>query len=172
MGVDLKGSAAVQRKGRLAVVLVITTVYMGAEVAAGLLTGSLALLADAGHMLTDVMALGLALAAISFAERPATPSRTYGYYRMEVLAALANGVLLIGISVYILYEAFQRLRNPPEVEGAAVVAVATVGLAVNLLSMKLLHAGAEHSLNVRGAYLEVVSDMLSSLGVIAAGGIV
>ena len=116
--------------------------------------------------------MGLALAAIRFAERPATPSRTYGYYRFEVLAALANGLLLIGISIYILYEAYERLRNPPEIEGAAVVAVATVGLMVNLFSMRLLHAGAEHSLNVRGAYLEVVSDMLSSLGVIAAGGIV
>ena len=172
MTADIERTAAAARKGRLAFVLGLTTLYMGAEVAGGLVFNSLALLADAAHMLTDVMGLALALAAIRFAERAATPSRTYGYYRLEVLAALANGVVLIGISLYILYEAYQRFRNPPEVAGAAVVAVAAVGLVVNLVGMRLLHAGAKSSLNVRGAYLEVLSDMLASLGVIVAGAVV
>ena len=168
----MEPSAVARRKGRLAVVLCLTTFYMAAEVAGGILFNSLALLADAGHMLTDVMGLGLALAAIQFAERPASPSRTYGYYRLEVLAALANGVVLIGISLYIVYEAYERFRNPPVVAGAAVVAVAAVGLVINLVGVRLLRAGAEQSLNVRGAYLEVLSDMLASLGVIAAGAVV
>ena len=172
MSGEIGRTVAAGRKGRLTFVLCLTATDLVAEVAGGLLFNSLALLADAGHMLTDVMGLALALAAIRFGERPATPARTYGYYRLEVLAALANGVLLIGISLYILYEAYERFRNPPEVAGAAVVAVAAVGLVINLVSMRLLHAGAKGSLNVRGAYLEVLSDMLASIGVIVAGSIV
>src|SRR4030095_8608667 len=106
--------------------------YLLAELVGGLMTQSLALLADAGHMLTDVAGLALALMAIRFAERPATPERTYGYYRIEILAALTNGVVLIGIALYILYEAYERFRHPPEVQSVPMLVVATVGLVVNL----------------------------------------
>jgi len=145
---------------------------MGAEVVGGLLTGSLALLADAAHMLTDAAGLALALVAIGFALRPATPQRTYGYLRSEILSALANSVTLLFLSVYILYEAYERFRNPPEILGMPMLAVAVVGLAVNLVSMRLLASGSSASLNVRGAYFEVFSDMLGSLGVIIAALVV
>ncbi len=145
---------------------------MAVEVIGGLWTGSLALLADAAHMLTDAGGLALALIAIRFAERPATPQRTYGYVRMEVLSALTNAVVLLLLTIYILYEAYQRFLNPPEILGGPMLIVAVVGLAVNLVSMKLLSAGSSESLNVKGAYFEVLSDMLGSLGVIVAAGVV
>ncbi|ODT04480.1 MAG: cation transporter [Gemmatimonadetes bacterium SCN 70-22] len=156
-----------QRK--LTVVLVLTGTYLIAEVVGGILTKSLALLADAGHMLTDVAGVGLALFAIRFAARPATPERTYGYYRTEILAAMANAIVLFGISFYILYEAWQRFRNPPAVESGAMLWVAGVGLVVNLISMRLLRDASNESLNMKGAYFEVLSDMLTSIGVIIAG---
>jgi cobalt-zinc-cadmium efflux system protein len=162
-------TAAGKNKRRLAVVLALTTTYLVAEVVGGLLTHSLALLADAGHMLTDVAGLGLALMAIRFAERPATAERTYGYYRIEILAALSNAVVLIGISLYILYEAFERFRNPPEVQSGAMLAVAAVGLLVNIVGIYLLRSGSGESLNMKGAYFEVLSDMLTSVGVMVAG---
>ena len=161
-------TAAGGNKRRLAIVLGLTTTYLIAEVVGGLLTNSLALLADAGHMLTDVAGLALALLAIRFAERPATPERTYGYYRIEILAALCNAVVLIGISLYILYEAYERFRNPPEVRSGVMLAVASVGLVVNLIGIYLLRAASKESLNMKGAYFEVMSDMLTSIGVIAA----
>lgn len=161
-------SAAGRNKKRLAIVLSLTTAYLIAEAVGGLLTHSLALLADAGHMLTDVAGLGLALMAIQFAERPATPERTYGFYRVEILAALANSVVLIGISVFILYEAYQRFSNPPEVQSKAMLAVASVGLLINLVGIYLLRAASKESLNMKGAYYEVFSDLLTSIGVIAA----
>jgi cobalt-zinc-cadmium efflux system protein len=157
-----------ENKRRLAIVLSLTSAYMIAEVVGGLLTHSLALLADAGHMLTDVAGLGLALMAIRFAERPATPERTYGFYRVEILAALANSIVLIGISVYILYEAYDRFRNPPAVRSQAMLAVASVGLLINLVGIYLLRAASKESLNMKGAYYEVFSDLLASVGVIAA----
>jgi len=162
-------SSAARHKRRLTIVFAFTASYLVVEVVGGLLTGSLALLADAAHMLTDVGGLGLALFAIRFAARPATPERTYGYYRVEILSAVANAVVLIGISAYILYEAYQRFRNPPAVESLGMLGVALVGLVVNLAGMWLLRGGAAESLNLKGAYFEVLSDMLSSLGVIAAG---
>ncbi|MEJ8804123.1 MULTISPECIES: cation diffusion facilitator family transporter [Pontibacter] len=162
-------SASSQNKGRLKLVLTFTLLYMIAEVVGGLLTGSLALLADAGHMLTDVGGLAFALIAIMLAERPASPERTYGYYRAEILAALANAVILIGISLYILYEAYQRFLDPPEVESKAMLLVATIGLVVNLAGMYILRKGSQESLNMKGAYFEVLSDMLTSVGVIIAG---
>ena len=168
MGHGHTHTAAGKNKKRLAIVLVLTTTYLVTEVVGGLLTGSLALLADAGHMLTDVAGLALALLAIRFAERPATPERTYGFYRMEILAALANALVLIVISLYILYEAYERFRNPPEVRSGAMLAVASVGLIVNILGIQLLRASKE-SLNMKGAYFEVLSDMLTSIGVIVAG---
>ena len=146
--------------------------FMAAEVIGGLWTGSLALLADAAHMLTDAGGLALALIAIRFAERPATPQKTYGYVRMEVLSALTNAVILLLLTIYILYEAYQRFLNPPEILGGPMLVVAMVGLAVNLISMKLLSEGSSESLNVKGAYFEVLSDMLGSLGVIVAAAIV
>lgn len=153
---------------RLIIVLALTGTYLIAEVIGGLLTGSLALLADAGHMLTDVAGLVLAVLAIRFAQRPATPERSYGYYRAEILAALANGVILIGISIYILYEAYQRFKSPPEVQSGKMMLVATVGLIVNVIGLLLLRSGAERSLNVMGAYFEVLSDLVTSIGVIIA----
>lgn len=164
------GTAAGRHKSRLTGALALTTTFMAVEVIGGLWTGSLALLADAAHMLTD--AGGLALIAIRFAERPATPQKTYGYVRMEVLSALTNAVVLLLLTIYIFYEAYQRFLNPPEILGGPMLAVAVVGLAVNLISMKLLSAGSSESLNVKGAYFEVLSDMLGSLGVIVAAVLV
>lgn len=155
-------------KRRLWIALAVAGTYLIAEVVGGLVTGSLALLADAGHMLTDVGGIGLALLAIRFSEKPATPERTYGYYRGEILAALTNAVVLVGISFYILYEAYRRFQNPPEVAGGLMLGVAGIGLIVNLIGMALLKSGSESSLNVKGAYFEVLSDMLASLGVIVA----
>lgn len=162
-------SAAGANKKRLAIVFGLTLAYLVAEIVGGLITGSLALLADAGHMLTDVAGLGLALLAIKFAERPATPERTYGYYRVEILAALTNAVVLIGISIYILYEAWERFRNPPEVESGTMLVVAAIGLAINIAGIFILRKGSQESLNMKGAYFEVLSDMLTSVGVIVAG---
>lgn len=166
------GTAAGRHKSRLAGALALTTTFMAVEVIGGLWTGSLALLADAAHMLTDAGGLALALIAVRFAERPATPQKTYGYVRTEVLSALTNAVVLLLLTIYILYEAYQRFLNPPEILGGPMLAVAVVGLAVNLISMKLLSAGSSESLNVKGAYFEVLSDMLGSLGVIVAAALV
>ncbi|MBT2557971.1 cation transporter [Hymenobacter sp. ISL-91] len=165
----LSGSAAGRNKRQLTVVFFLTLTYLVAEVVGGFWTGSLALLADAGHMLTDVAGVGLALLAIRFAEKPATPQRTYGYYRFEILAALTNAVVLILISIYILYEAYFRFRNPVQVESTGMLWIAGIGLVINLYSMYLLREGKEESLNMKGAYFEVLSDMLTSIGVIAAG---
>ena len=161
-------SSTSANKRPLAIVFGLTALYLMAEVVGGILTKSLALLADAGHMLTDVVGLGLALFAIRVAERPPTPERTYGYYRVEILAALSNAVVLIGVSLFILYEAYERLRNPPEVATGAMLVVAVIGLCVNLVGIRLLQGGASSSLNVKGAYFEVLSDLLTSVGVIAA----
>lgn len=169
MGQGHSHSAAGTNKRRLLLVFGLTTTYLIAEVIGGLVTGSLALLADAGHMLTDVAGLGLALMAIKFAERPATPERTYGYYRVEILAALTNAVVLIGISVYILFEAWERFLNPPVVESKGMLIVAVIGLIINIVGVILLRKGSKESLNMKGAYFEVVSDMLTSIGVLIAG---
>ncbi len=152
---------------RLAVVLGFTSAFLGIEVAAGILTGSLALLADAGHMLTDVAGLVLALAAMKLAERRPSPRRTYGYHRVEILAALGNALALLAVAGYILHEAWQRFHSPRAVAGAEVLAVAAVGLLVNVAGALLLRSGSRSSLNVRGAYNEVLADAASSGGVIA-----
>lgn len=162
------GTAATQHAGRLAWALGLTATYMVAEVIGGLITGSLALLADAAHMLTDVGGLALALLAIRFAAREATPQRTYGYLRTEVLSALTNAVVLLLLTIYILYEAYQRVQAPPEIRSGPMLIVAAIGLVVNLISMRLLAGGSSESLNVKGAYFEVLSDMLGSVGVIVA----
>ncbi len=160
-----------RNKGRLAAVLGLTSTYMMAEVVAGFWTGSLALLADAGHMLADVGGLALALLAITYAERPANPRRTYGYHRLEILATLANGVALVALSIFIFYEAIERLRNPPEVASGAMLIVAALGLLINIAGVFMLRAGSSESLNVKGAYLEVLSDAIASVGVIVAAAI-
>jgi len=152
---------------RLALVLALTLAFLGVEVAAGFLTGSLSLLADAGHMLTDVAGLVLALLAMKVAERPPSPRRTYGYHRAEILAALTNGVVLLGVAGYILFEAWHRFAHPRPVPGLPVFAVAAVALAVNVASAFALHRGSRASLNVRGAYNEVMADAVSSVGVMA-----
>ncbi len=161
-------SAARRNRRQLTVALALTTTYMVAEVIGGILTNSLALLADAGHMLTDAGALAIALLAVRFAARPATPQHTYGFFRSEILAALLNAVVLLLISFYILFEAWRRFQSPPEVLSWPMLTVSVVGLIVNLISMRLLASGSEESLNVKGAYLEVLGDVLGSVGVIAA----
>lgn len=161
-------SVTARNRRSLWLVFGLTAAYFGVEVVGGLLTNSLALLADAAHMLTDVGGLGLALFASWMSAKPATPAKTYGYYRAEILAALANAVALFLMSFYILYEAALRFRAPPEVASVPMLAVAAVGLVVNLVGIVLLRGAAGDSLNLRGAYLEVVGDLLGSVGVIAA----
>lgn len=149
----------------------LTFTYFVVEVVGGLATNSLALLADAAHMLTDVGGLALALFAAWMSAKPASLRRTYGYYRVEILAALANAVVLFLIAFFILYEAYTRFRAPPEVASLPMMAVAAVGLVVNLIGIRMLHGASGESLNMKGAYLEVVSDLLGSIGVLVAGGI-
>ncbi|MGI8811026.1 MAG: cation diffusion facilitator family transporter [Pyrinomonadaceae bacterium] len=154
---------------RLRIALALTFLYMLAEVAGGWITNSLALLADAGHMLTDVGALALTLFALWFAARPATSKKTYGYYRLEILTAFVNGIALVLISVWILIEAFGRWSQPPPVEGVKLTVIAAGGLVVNIIAALLLHSESEHNLNIRGAWLHVIGDMLGSVAAIAAG---
>ncbi|WP_067497588.1 cation diffusion facilitator family transporter [Actinoplanes sp. TFC3] len=147
--------------------------FMVVEAVAALWTGSLALLSDAGHMFTDVLGIAMALAAIHAAGRAATDSqRTFGLYRLEVLAALGNALLLTGVAVYVLIEAVRRFSHPPEVPAGSMMIVAVGGLLVNVLAFALLRQGARESINVRGAYLEVLGDLLGSVGVIIAAGII
>ncbi|HVH09317.1 MAG TPA: cation diffusion facilitator family transporter [Gemmatimonadales bacterium] len=156
----------------LAAALAIAAAVMVVEALGGWFAHSLALLADAGHMLADVAALGLALVVTQLARRPATAERTYGFLRLEIIAALVNGAALIAISLFIGLEAYQRLRTPAAVRGDVVLAAAGIGLLTNGAGAVLLHRGHEHSLNQRGAYLHVVSDLLGSLGALAAGAII
>jgi cobalt-zinc-cadmium efflux system protein len=146
--------------------------YMIAEIIGGWLSNSLALLADAGHMFSDVAALGLSLFAVWVAERPADSRRTYGYYRAEILAALAQGVALVTVSIFILVEAYRRAVEPPHVHGPLMTAIAAGGLVVNLVQLWVLHGGREASLNLKGAWLHVLSDALGSVGTIIAAGLV
>ena len=160
---------------RLKFVLGLTVVYMLAEAVGGYLTNSLALLSDAGHMLADVAALLLAMLALWFASRPVTTRKTYGYYRLEILAALANGVTLVVISLLIFYEAFERIKTPKradEILGYEVIWIASGGLIINIISAWLLHSASEENLNVRAAFLHVLGDALGSVGAIAAGVII
>jgi cobalt-zinc-cadmium efflux system protein len=174
-----------QRMRKIKIVLLLTSTYLAAEVVGGLFTGSLALIADAGHMFTDVGALALSLFAISYARRPPTPQRTYGFYRIEILASLANSIVLVLLSAYILYEAYQRILQPPAIQSPVMIAVAAIGLAVNFGGMKLLgghshasdgHVEAKHegeeNLNIEAARLEVFSDAIGSIGVVAAGVVI
>lgn len=165
-------SAGGRHKRPLIIAFAITAGYMAVEATVGFVTGSLALISDAGHMLTDVAGLGMALAAIQFAQSRRKPSQTYGLYRLEVLASLVNAVLLFVVAGYVLYQAIGRFSDPPQIPGVPLLVVAAIGLGVNLVSFRLLQAGSKESLNVRGAFLEVVADAMGSAGVLLAGAIV
>lgn len=155
-------------RGSLRAALAITGAFLIAEFAGALYTNSLALLADSGHMLTDVAAIGLSLFAYWFASRPATLTRTYGFYRVEILAALVNGVVLVLIAIFIFYEAYQRLLEPAPVKAGWMLVVAIAGLLANLAAAHLLFSKQSESLNVRGAFMHVLGDAVGSLGAIAA----
>ncbi|MGH7277389.1 MAG: cation diffusion facilitator family transporter [Candidatus Rokuibacteriota bacterium] len=165
-------TAAARSRGALVATLGLTGAFLVVEVAGALWTGSLALLADAGHMLADVAGLGLALFAIWVAARPPTPAKTYGYYRAEILAALVNALVLLIVSGAILIEAYQRVFAPPVIRGGPMLAIAVLGLAVNVAGAWLLRGGAAASLNVRAAYFEVLADALSSVAVVIAAALV
>lgn len=156
----------------LSVAILITAIVMVVEVVGGFLSNSLALLSDAGHMFTHLIALGLALLAIRVARRPATRTKTYGYYRAEILAALANGIILVFLAIYIFYEAYLRYLQPPEVRAPIMFGVAIVGLGANLAVLLALRRTRSESINIRSALLHVLSDTLSSVGVIIAGIII
>jgi len=157
---------------RLVVVLGLTLAVLVAEVVGAVLSGSLALLADAGHMATDAAGLALALAAVTLAQRPARGRRTFGWQRVEILAAVANGMLLLAVAAYVLIEAIRRIGQPPEIGAGLMLVVASVGLVVNLGSLLVLHGGRDASLNMRGAYLEVLADALGSVAVIVAAVVI
>ncbi|MFC8517315.1 cation diffusion facilitator family transporter [Streptomyces sp. NPDC057257] len=162
------GTAAAAYRGRLRVALSITLTVMVVEIVGGVLADSLALIADAAHMATDALGLGMALLAIHFANRPATGNRTFGYARAEILAALANCLLLLGVGGYVLYEAIQRFVTPADTEGGLTIVFGLIGLVANMISLTLLVRGQSESLNVRGAFLEVAADALGSLAVIVS----
>jgi cobalt-zinc-cadmium efflux system protein len=166
------GTAAGGQRRRLIVVLVLTLAVLAAEIVGAVMSGSLALLADAGHMATDAVGIALALGAVTLAQRPARGRRTFGWQRVEILAAVANGLLLLGVAGYVLVEAVRRIGQPPEIESGLMLAVAVLGLVVNLVSLGVLHRGRGASLNVRGAYLEVLADALGSVAVIVAAVVI
>ncbi len=164
-GVARSHMTAGGKKGIL-LALSMTLVMMTVEVIGGLLSNSLALLSDAGHMFTDASALALSFFALKFAEMPATEHKTYGFYRLEILSAFLNGITLVLISLYILYEAYQRILHPPAVEGKLMLIVAVIGLIVNICGALFLVKHQETSLNIRGAFLHIIGDAVSSVGVI------
>lgn len=166
------GAAGSQHRKRLAIVLVLVTTYTIAEAIGWLLTDSLTLLADAGHMLSSAGAIALSLFAIKVAQKPVTSQRTNGYYRTEMLAALISGGTLVATSAYIFYQAYQRIVEPPEVPAALMLGIATGGLLIKLIALWILHAGKSESLNVRGAWLHVLVGVLGSAGAITAGMLV
>jgi len=166
------GTATSRHRKRLVLVLAITLGVVGAQIIGGLVSGSLALLADAGHMLTDATGVAIALVASTLAARPATNARTYGLQRAEILAALANGLLLGGLAIWVIVEAVRRWDDPPEVATGLMLAIAAAGAVANLASLLILRAGRNESLNVRGAYLEVFGDLVGSIAVIVAGVVI
>ncbi|MET9349044.1 cation diffusion facilitator family transporter [Streptomyces termitum] len=166
------GTAGAAHRSRLRIALGITLSVMLVEIVGGLLSDSLALIADAAHMATDAVGLAMALLAIHFANRPPSENRTFGLARAEILAALANCLLLLGVGGYVLFEAVQRFMEPAETKGGLAIAVAAIGLVANIVSLSLLMRGQKESLNVRGAYLEVLADALGSVTVIIAAGVI
>lgn len=168
----IEAEAGVASRRALFVVLGLTLGFLVIEIIAGVMTHSLALVADAVHMGTDAAALALAAFASWMASRNAPSAKTYGYYRVEILAALVNGVLLLGSALYILYESYQRFQSPGEIGGVPMLIVAVIGLGVNAIGIRMLHGHAEENLNVQGALYEVVKDALGSVGVIIAGVVI
>jgi cobalt-zinc-cadmium efflux system protein len=166
------GTAAAAYRGRLRIALCITLTVMVVEIAGGLVADSLALIADAAHMATDGLGLAMALLAIHFANRPASGNRTFGYARAEILAALANCLLLLGIGGYVLYEAVQRFITPADTSGGLTIVFGLVGLIANMISLSILVRGQQQSINVRGAYLEVLADALGSVAVLISAGVI
>ena len=166
------GIPSTENERALRFALALTGCFLIAEVIGGVLTGSLALISDAAHMLTDTAALAIALAAIRVARRPADRRRTYGYHRFEILAAAFNAMLLFAVALYILVEAYRRFTSPPEIHSVGMLVIASIGLIVNLISIRLLSGGQTDSLNVKGAYLEVWSDLLGSIGVIVGAVVI
>ncbi|MEU5974593.1 cation diffusion facilitator family transporter [Streptomyces sp. NPDC047315] len=166
------GTAAAAYKGRLRVALTITLSVMVLEIVGGVVTGSLALVADAAHMATDGIGLTMALLAIHFANRPPSTNRTFGLARAEILAALANSLLLLGVGAFLLFEAVERFITPAETKSGLTIAFALVGLVANVISLSLLMRGQKDSLNVRGAYLEVLNDALGSVAVLVSAVII
>ncbi|WP_306316630.1 MULTISPECIES: cation diffusion facilitator family transporter [unclassified Streptomyces] len=166
------GTAAAAHRGRLRIALSITMTVMVVEIVGGLLADSLALIADAAHMATDALGLAMALIAIHFANRPASDQRTFGYARAEILAALANCLLLLGVGGYVLYEAIERFIEPAETAGGQTIVFGLIGLVANMISLSLLVKGQQESLNVRGAFLEVAADALGSLAVLISAAII
>jgi cobalt-zinc-cadmium efflux system protein len=166
------GTAAAAYRGRLLAVLAITVSVLVLEIVVGLLSGSLALLADAAHLGTDAVGIGLALLAVHMAGRAPTSRRTFGWQRAEVLAAAANAVLLLGLTAAVTVEAVRRLADPPPIEPGGVLVVGAIGLVANLVGLALLARGRSESLNVRGAFLEVLGDALGSVAVLVAAGVV
>ena len=162
------GNVREQSKSQMIAALCLLASFMVVEAITGFACGSLALLADAGHMLGDVAGISLALLAIWFSSKPATPGKTYGYYRSEILAGFCNSLALVGISLFIMYEAYQRFSHPPEIQATPTLIVATLGLIVNIISLKLLSSSAKNSINAKAAYLEILSDSLASVGVIVS----
>ncbi|MGH8926352.1 MAG: cation diffusion facilitator family transporter [Acidimicrobiia bacterium] len=170
-GISVRAGARYKR--RLWLVLWMVLAFLVIQVITGILSGSLALLSDAGHMGTDALGLGMALAAITAADKASSGNhRTFGLYRLEILAALANAVLLFGVAGFVLYEASRRFQEPPEILSGPMLVVALLGLAVNVTGWRLLREGAAESLNMEGAFLEVIADLIGSLGVVAAALIV
>ena len=165
-------SAASSHRGRLAAVLAITVAVLVAEVVGGLVSGSLALLADAGHLLTDAVGIGIALGAVTMAQRPAPASRSYGNFRVEILAALVNGVLLLVVCAAVLVEVVRRLGHPGHVQPLPMLVLGLLGLAANGIAIMMLRGGQSHSLNVRGAYLEVLGDFVGSAAVLVAAALI
>lgn len=157
---------------RLKFILVVVLIIMVAEVLGGIFSGSLALLGDAGHMLVDALAIGLSLFAMTVARRPATSTKTFGYHRVEILAALANGTFLILVSAYIFYEAYQRFLDPPAIKTPLMLTIATIGLLANLGGVVLLNRSSRYNLNIKAAFWHIMGDTISSVGVIIAGIII
>ncbi|MFF4523309.1 cation diffusion facilitator family transporter [Streptomyces bluensis] len=171
-GASAGGTATAAYRGKLRVALTITLTVMVIQIVGGILADSLALIADAAHMATDAVGLAMALLAIHFAGRPASDQRTFGYARAEILAALANCVLLLGVGGYLVYEAIERFVTPAETKGGLAITFALIGLAANMISLTLLMRGQKESLNVRGAFLEVVADALGSVAVLVSGVVI
>ncbi len=178
---DTREQISLERISKLKVVLILTATYFVAEIVGSLVTNSLALLADAGHMLTDVGGLSLSLLAIHYTRRQATPQRTYGFYRIEILVSLANSVALILLSIYIFYEGYHHIFQPPEISSIPMTVIGGFGLMINLVGMRILggHSHSEHhehyeeeNLNIKGVRLEVLSDMIGAIGVIVTGIII